>query len=79
MSCSHGNDGQCDTCELQWQTAAGVRPDRKLARISFLERKRQVTIEDCKVKLEAGDYHGVADAAMDLRDIENELDGLRFE
>ena len=51
---------------------------RKAERIAFLERKRLVTIEDLKIKCEAGDWHGCADAAMDLRDCDNELDGLRF-
>lgn len=52
---------------------------RREQRIAFLERKRKVTIEDARLKLEGEDWHGVADAAMDLRDINNELDGLRFE
>ncbi len=51
---------------------------RKEQRIAFLEKKRQVTIEDLKMKTEGEDWHGCADAAMDLRDIDNELDGLRF-
>ena len=51
----------------------------KAIRIDFLERKRKITIADCEVKLEAEDWHGVQDCASDLRDIDNELDGLRFE
>ena len=50
----------------------------KADRIAFLERKRLVTIEDLKVKLEAEDWHGVQDCASDLRDADNELDGLRW-
>lgn len=52
--------------------------DRRKQRIAFLEKKRLVTIEDLKVKLEAEDWHGVQDCASDLRDIDSELDGLRF-
>lgn len=50
----------------------------KADRISFLERKRNVTIADLLVKAEAEDWHGAADASMDLRDIDCELDGLRW-
>ncbi len=57
-------------------TAAPV--GRKEQRVAFLEKKRAVTIEDLKMKTEGEDWHGCADAAMDLRDIDNELDGLRF-
>lgn len=45
-------------------------------RIAFLERKRAVTMEDMKVKMEAEDWHGVQDCASDLRDADSELDGL---
>lgn len=31
-----------------------------------------------QMKVEERDWHGVADAAMDLRDLENYLMGLRF-
>lgn len=37
-----------------------------------------VTEEDGALKMEGGDYHGVADAAMDLRDMSNEIDGLTY-
>lgn len=30
------------------------------------------------LKIKEKDYHGVADAAMDLRDIESEIKGLEF-
>jgi hypothetical protein len=57
-----------------------LRPSEphKEARIAFLERKRLVTIEDLKVKVEAEDWHGCQDCGSDLRDIDNELDGLRY-
>lgn len=47
-------------------------------RIVFLERKRVGTKADLLLKFEDEDWHGVADAAMDLRDIDSELIGLRF-
>lgn len=53
-------------------------PPAKAERVQFLKRKRDVTIADCRMKLEGEDWHGVADAAMDLRDIDNEIDGLLF-
>jgi len=55
------------------------RTDSQMQRIAFLERKRDATKADLMLKFEDGDYHGVADAAMDLRDIESELIGLRYE
>jgi len=58
------------------QKVAG--PNRREQRIAFLERKRRVTIEDLKVKVEAEDWHGCQDCGSDLRDIDNELDGLRY-
>lgn len=53
-------------------------PSPKTERIAFLERKREATKADLLMKFEDADFHGVADAAMDLRDIESELKGLRF-
>jgi hypothetical protein len=49
----------------------------KSSRIDFLERKRTGTKADLLLKFQDDDWHGVADAAMDLRDIESELKGLR--
>ncbi len=75
----------CQACVLKLVELGRMRPEpvvptnQKAARIAFLERKRKVTIEDCKVKLEAEDWHGVQDCASDLRDIDNETDGLRYE
>lgn len=47
-------------------------------RLAFLRKKMGVTEEDGALKMEGGDYHGVADAAMDLRDMSNEIDGLTY-
>jgi hypothetical protein len=55
-----------------------VAVDPRAARIAFLERKRAATKADLLMKFEDDDYRGVADAAMDLRDIVSELAGLRF-
>ena len=38
-----------------------------------LHRLREVLFEYLKVKIEQGDWHGVADAAMDIREIEAKL------
>ena len=76
------DEADCERCRAALspiKTVTAIEPvSPKAARIAFLERKRLVTIEDTKLKLEGGDWHGVADGAMDLRDIDNELDGLRF-
>ena len=47
-------------------------------RIAELERWRPQLIEYARMKLEQEDFHGLADSAMDLRDLDCELDGLRF-
>lgn len=49
-----------------------------IQRVAELERNRVMMIEYCRMKLAAEDWHGVQDAASDLRDIDNELDGLRY-
>jgi hypothetical protein len=53
--------------------------EARQARIVFLNRKLAATKADLLVKFEDDDYHGVSDAAMDLRDIVSELAGLEFE
>ncbi len=53
-------------------------PSPRAARITFLEKSRPLLIEYLKQKLEAEDWHGVQDAASDLRDLDCELDGLRY-
>lgn len=79
---NHGGDtgwGPClDPCHQAAYAKLGVSADPKQDRISFLERKRAVTLEDMKVKMEAEDWHGVQDCASDLRDADSELDGLRW-
>ena len=42
----------------------------KLPTREQLEKRRDVVIADAKMKLDVGDYHGCADACMDLREIE---------
>lgn len=61
-----------------FQAKAASPAGRREQRIAFLERKRTVTIADLGVKAEGEDWHGVQDCASDLRDIDNELDGLRY-
>jgi hypothetical protein len=55
-------------------TEADGRGDR----IAFLLSSRPKLIDYLKMKLEAEDWHGVQDAASDLRDLDSELDGLRY-
>ena len=54
--------------------AAALRSERML----FLSRARPVLIDYLRLKLDAEDWHGVQDAASDLRDLDSELDGLRY-
>lgn len=42
----------------------------KLPTREQLDRRRVTTIDDLQSKLDAEDWHGVADAAMDLREID---------
>lgn len=35
----------------------------------FLEKRKAIIVQDLLLKVEAEDWHGVADAAMDLREI----------
>lgn len=41
--------------------------------LARLTRRRAVTIQDLLVKAENEDWHGVADAAMDLREIDAQV------
>ena len=54
--------------------------DRNFPRASYHERRR-IMIEYLKMKIAEQDWHGVADAAMDLRDMDAEergrLSGVR--
>jgi len=47
-------------------------------RLAFLLSSRPKLVDYLKMKLEAEDWHGVQDAASDLRDLDSELDGLRY-
>jgi len=40
---------------------------------ALLQKRRAVIIADLLCKVEAEDWHGVADAAMDLREIDAQL------
>lgn len=51
---------------------------RKKERIEFLDELRPVLMRYLKAKFDAEDWHGVQDAASDLRDLDCELDGLRY-
>lgn len=45
-------------------------------RIAWLYARRAHVIIDMKYKMEEADWHGVQDAASDIRDIESEITGL---
>lgn len=47
-------------------------------RVIQLEDSRHKMMSYLQHKVNEQDWHGVADAAMDLRDIESELDGIKF-
>jgi hypothetical protein len=54
-------------------------PMKQISRTQ-LETRRAIVIADAQMKLDVGDYHGCADACMDLREIESQivlLDQLR--
>lgn len=42
-------------------------------KISSLEERKDMMVKYMKLKMQEEDWHGVADAAMDIRDIESEL------
>jgi len=46
-------------------------------KIDKLEEKKQTMVDYVKLKLSEEDWHGVADAAMDIREIESSLTILR--
>jgi len=46
-------------------------------RAGDLEKNRALLIDYCRAKMAAGDWHGVQDAASDIRDIDAKLEGLR--
>lgn len=51
---------------------------RRNDREAELQRQRAVMKGYLRVKLREEDWHGVQDAASDLRDIDSELAGLRY-
>lgn len=59
----------------QRQRAAKEWED-KLRRVQELAARRQIMIEYLQMKEHEQDWHGVQDAASDLRDIDSELKGL---
>lgn len=42
----------------------------RMAHIEFLEQRKSKLVSYALMKLEDGDYHGAADACMDLREID---------
>lgn len=75
--CPHGTRGHpaggCLGCN-----ALRAERTRRATRIVELEKVRETLLTYCQMKLDQGDHHGVQDAASDLRDLDNELDGLRY-
>src|SRR5678816_3014625 len=82
---------ECEDCLLlsapvgfdrkQWMETAAVRGDgdsEKDGRIKFLTNYRPTLMKYLEAKFQAEDWHGVQDAASDLRDLDSELDGLRY-
>jgi|KBSSwiStaDraftv2_1062776.scaffolds.fasta_scaffold1851651_2 hypothetical protein len=47
--------------------------------IEFLTRRRVAVLADLRLKVDAEDFHGVADCAMDLREIDAMLKVLMLE
>jgi len=66
------------TVQLRDAEALASHAPARAARIKELEAWRPLLIEYTRKKLELEDFHGVCDGAMDLRDLDSELDGLRY-
>jgi hypothetical protein len=47
-------------------------------RLKVLKANRAQMIEYIKLKLSEDDLHGVADGAMDVRDLDSEIKGIEF-
>ena len=47
------------------------------SRINTLEDKKETMINYLNLKVKECDWHGVADAAMDIREIDSQLEVLR--
>lgn len=45
--------------------------------LDFLQRRKTAIIADMKFKMDAEDWHGVADAGMDLREVEAQMEVLK--
>lgn len=67
-----------DIAIIEKMIAATKDPTTKLGRANFLLRRRKTVIEDLYLKQQEEDWHGVQDAASDLRDIDSEIKGLKF-
>ena len=76
--------GDCDETQRVgdlrglWDAAAVAAAEEerspvKKPTIEGLEKRRAVVIADLLAKVDAEDWHGVADAAMDLREIDAQL------
>ena len=48
----------------------------KIPTLEALTKRRDVVTADLLLKVECADWHGVADAAMDLREIEAQVEVL---
>lgn len=81
-----GADHPCiDSCHsAAWQAVRvghkimNPEPEPRQARITDLEAWRPILIKYLEQKYKAEDWHGVQDAASDLRDLDSEMDGLRY-
>ena len=69
----HGEGCSCNQAVVVDLPTGDSRKDR----IRELEANRKTMIEYGTMKWREEDWHGVQDSASDLRDIDNELDGLR--
>lgn len=54
-----------------------LRTSDEMDRIQHLEQLRQMVIAYLEAKFRDEDWHGVCDAATDLREIDAELRGIR--
>jgi hypothetical protein len=66
----HG--GTCYYCSKEHREATTVSVPQKGGTILNTDHRRRVMIGYLQSKVEDGDWHAVADAAMDLREIEVE-------
>lgn len=78
--CPHGRHGpaNCKYCRRAAELPVIPIPGERIQRISELEANRPRLIDYLKMKQDSEDWHGVQDAASDLRDLDSELDGLRY-